>query len=44
MSAEGQSIFKHDPGGKVAAAYESLTAEILEKEHSRNAVKQEMER
>ena len=36
MSAEGQSIFKHDPHGKIAAAYESLTSEILELEKSRS--------
>ena len=29
MSAEGQSIFKYDPNGKVAAAYEALTSEVL---------------
>ena len=29
MSAEGSSIFKHDPNGKVAAAYHELTKEIL---------------
>ena len=29
MSAEGKSIFQHDPHGKVAAAYETLTAELL---------------
>jgi chromosome partitioning protein len=29
MSAEGKSIFQHDPHGKVAAAYEALTAEVL---------------
>ena len=28
-SAEGRSIFAHDPGGKVAAAYASLTREVL---------------
>ena len=28
-SAKGISIFKHDPNGKVAAAYESLTQELL---------------
>jgi len=28
-SAKGMSIFKHDPNGKVAAAYESLAQEIL---------------
>lgn len=29
MSAEGQSIFSYDPRGKVAAAYESFTQEVL---------------
>lgn len=36
ISAEGVSIFKHDPGGKVANAYRSLTKEVLanaEKKH-----------
>lgn len=28
-SAEGVSIFRHDPKGKVAAAYEKLTEEVL---------------
>lgn len=28
-SAEGKSIYAHDPSGKVAAAYESLTREVL---------------
>ena len=28
-SAEGRSIFAHDPKGKVAAAYQSLTREVL---------------
>jgi chromosome partitioning protein len=28
-SAEGKSIFAHDPSGKVADAYESLTQEVL---------------
>ena len=28
-SAEGVSIYKHDPKGKVAAAYQSLTEEVL---------------
>ena len=30
ISAEGKSIFEHDPGGKVAAAYHALTKEVLE--------------
>ena len=29
ISAEGKSIFTHDPGGKVAAAYKNLTKEVL---------------
>jgi len=29
MSAEGKSIFKHDPNGKVANAYRDLTKEIM---------------
>lgn len=29
ISAEGVSIFKHDPGGKVANAYRSLTKEVI---------------
>ena len=28
-SAEGSSIYRHDPKGKVAAAYQSLTEEVL---------------
>lgn len=29
ISAEGVSIFRHDPGGKAAKAYQSLTKEVL---------------
>lgn len=29
ISAEGVSIYRHDPKGKVASAYESLTEEVL---------------
>ena len=29
ISAEGVSIFAHDPGGKVAAAYKALTKEVI---------------
>lgn len=29
ISAGGRSIFAHDPKGKVAAAYQSLTREVL---------------
>ena len=29
ISVEGKSIFAHDPGGKVAAAYKELTKEVI---------------
>jgi chromosome partitioning protein len=32
ISAEGVSIFKHDPRGKVSKAYESLAKEVLANE------------
>ena len=32
ISAEGISIYKHDPKGKVAASYETLVEEVLENE------------
>ncbi|SFH97288.1 chromosome partitioning protein [Pseudobutyrivibrio sp. OR37] len=32
ISAEGKSIFAHDPKGKVAEAYKSLTKEVLKNE------------
>lgn len=32
ISAEGVSIYKHDPKGKVASAYENLTEEVLANE------------
>lgn len=35
ISAEGISIFKHDPGGKVAEAYRSLTKEVLQNAEKR---------
>ena len=37
ISAEGKSIYTHDPNGKVAAAYKELTKEVLhdEKQHQR---------
>ncbi len=34
-SAEGRSIFAHDPRGKVAEAYENLTREVLQLEKQR---------
>ena len=35
ISAEGVSIFKHDPGGKVAEACRSLTKEVLQNAEKR---------
>ena len=35
ISAEGVSIYKHDPKGKVAAAYHALTKEVLQIEKQR---------
>ena len=34
-SAEGKSIFAHDPGGKVVEAYKNLTKEVLKLEKQR---------
>ena len=34
-SAEGKSIFRHDPKGKVAEAYRELTKEVLQNERQR---------
>ena len=34
-SAEGKSIFAHDPGGKVAEGYRNLTKEVLKLEKQR---------
>lgn len=35
ISAEGKSIFQHDPGGKVAEAYHALMKEVLQLEKQR---------
>ena len=35
ISAEGKSIFAHDPGGKVAEAYRNLTMEVVRLEKQR---------
>ena len=37
-SAEGKSIFAHDPGGKVAEAYKNLTREVIKLESSAKKV------
>ena len=34
-SAEGKSIYAHDPGGKVAEGYKNLTKEVLKLEKQR---------
>lgn len=39
ISAEGTSIYAHDPHGKVAQAYESLTREVLKIEKQRQKYK-----
>ncbi len=39
ISAEGKSIFAHDPGGKVAEAYKNLTKEVLKLEKQREKCK-----
>ena len=38
ISAEGKSIFAHDPGGKVAEGYKNLTKEVLKLEKQRDLV------
>lgn len=38
-SAEGKSIYAHDPGGKVAEAYQNLTKEVLKIEKQREKYK-----
>ena len=35
ISAEGKSIYAHDPKGKVAAAYRALTQEVIKIEKQR---------
>lgn len=42
ISAEGKSIFEHDPGGKVAAAYHALTKEVLHLEEQRQQHKSDL--
>ena len=39
ISAEGKSIYAHDPEGKVAAAYKNLTEEVLKIEKQREKCK-----
>jgi chromosome partitioning protein len=42
ISAEGKSIYAHDPHGKVAQAYESLTMEVLKIEKQRQKHKADL--
>lgn len=44
VSAEGKSIFAHDPKGKVAAAYRELTKEVLKIEKQRQKYKSDPDR
>ena len=44
ISAEGKSIFEHDPGGKVAQAYHALTREVLKIEEQRQKHKSDLVR
>jgi len=42
ISAEGKSIFAHDPKGKVAEAYRNLTKEVLKIEKQRQKHKADL--
>ena len=44
ISAEGKSIYVHDPNGKVAEAYRSLTGEVLKVEKQREKHKSDLSR
>ena len=44
ISAEGKSIFAHDPGGKVAEAYRNLTTEVVRLEKQRQKCKADIGR
>ena len=44
ISAEGKSIFAHDPKGKVAEAYRELTKEVLKIEKQRQKHKSDLSR
>ena len=44
ISAEGKSIFAHDPNGKVAEAYRALTGEVLKIERQREKHKSDLSR
>ena len=42
ISAEGKSIYTHDPRGKVAQAYEALTREVIQIEKQREKHKTDL--
>ena len=44
ISAEGKSIFAHDPKGKVATAYHALTQEVMKLEKQREKRKADLGR
>ena len=44
ISAEGKSIFAHDPKGKVAEAYHALTQEVMSIEKQREKRKADIGR
>lgn len=44
ISAEGKSIYAHDPNGKVAAAYQELTKEVMKVEKLRQKHKSDLAR
>ena len=44
ISAEGKSIYTHDPKGKVAAAYRALTQEVINLEKQREKHKSDPSR
>ena len=44
ISAEGKSIYAHDPHGKVSEAYRSLTGEVLKLEKQREKHKSDLSR
>lgn len=44
ISAEGKSIFAHDPKGKVATAYHALTQEVMRLEKQREKHQAELSR
>ena len=44
ISAEGKSIYAHDPNGKVAAAYRELTQEVMKVEKLRQKHKSDLAR